>query len=88
MDMKGINKRIMESLIKAGALDALEPSRGALLAGLDRIMGLANQEARRRESGQTTMFDLFGDSVDAPLPELQLPAAADASKQEKGVVGT
>ena len=83
MDMKGINKRIMESLIKAGALDALEPSRGALLAGLDRIMGLANQEARRRESGQTTMFDLFGDSVDAPLPELQLPAAADASKQEK-----
>ena len=83
MDMKGINKRIMESLIKAGALDALEPSRGALLAGLDRIMGLANQEARRRESGQTTMFDLFGDSVDAPLPELQLPPAADASKQEK-----
>ncbi len=83
MDMKGINKRIMESLIKAGALDALETSRGALLAGLDRIMGLANQEAKRRESGQTTMFDLFGESVDAPLPELQLPATADAGKQEK-----
>ena len=83
MDMKGINKRIMESLIKAGALDALEPSRGALLAGLDRIMGLANQEAKRRESGQTTMFDLFGESVDAPMPELQLPATADAGKQEK-----
>ena len=83
MDMKGINKRIMESLIKAGALDALEPSRGALLAGLDRIMGLANQEAKRRESGQTTMFDLFGESVDAPLPELQLPTTADAGKQEK-----
>ena len=83
MDMKGINKRIMESLIKAGALDALETSRGALLAGLDRIMGLANQEAKRRESGQTTMFDLFGESVDAPMPELQLPTTADAGKQEK-----
>ena len=83
MGMKGINKRIMESLIKAGALDALEPSRGALLAGLDRIMGLANQEAKRRESGQTTMFDLFGESVDAPMPELQLPTTADAGKQEK-----
>ncbi len=83
MDMKGINKRIMESLIKAGALDAIEPSRGALLAGLDRIMALANQEAERRRSGQTTMFDLFGESVDAPMPELQLPVAADASKQEK-----
>ena len=83
MDMKGINKRIMESLIKAGGLDALETSRGALLAGLDRIMGLANQEAKRRESGQTTMFDLFGESVDAPMPDLQLPTTADAGKQEK-----
>ena len=83
MDMKGINKRIMESLVKAGALDSLEPSRGALLAGLDRIMALANQEAERRRSGQTTMFDLFGESVDAPMPELQMPVAADASKQEK-----
>ena len=83
MDMKGINKRILESLIKVGAMDALEPNRGALLAGMDRILSLANQEAERRRSGQTTMFDLFGDSVDAPLPELQLPVAADAGKQEK-----
>ena len=83
MDMKGINKRIMESLVKAGALDGLESNRGALLAGLDRIMALANQEAERRRSGQTTMFDLFGESVDAPMPELQLPTAADAGDQEK-----
>lgn len=82
-DMKGLNKRVMESLVKAGALDSLEPSRGALLAGLDRIMALANQEAERRRSGQTTMFDLFGESVDAPMPEMQLPPAADAGKQEK-----
>ena len=83
MDTKGVNRRIMEGLIKAGALDSVESNRNALLAGLDRIMALANQEAERRRSGQTTMFDLFGESVDAPMPAMQLPPTADAGKQEK-----
>jgi DNA polymerase-3 subunit alpha len=83
MELKGINKRILESLIKVGAMDVLDANRGTLLAGMDRILGLATQEAHRRESGQTTMFDLFGDSVDMPLPALELQRVDDVSKQEK-----
>lgn len=83
MELKGINKRILESLIKVGAMDVLDSNRGTLLAGMDRILGLATQEAHRRESGQTTMFDLFGDSVDMPLPALELQRVDDVSKQEK-----
>jgi DNA polymerase-3 subunit alpha len=83
MELKGLNKRILESLIKVGAMDTLDSNRGTLLAGMDRILGLATQEAHRRNSGQTTMFDLFGDSVDMPLPALELVRIEDVPKQEK-----
>ena len=68
-DVRALNKRALESLIKAGALDELV-TRGPALAGIDRIMRLAQRERELRESGQTTMFDLFGDQVDTPRPEL------------------
>ena len=66
-----LNRRVLESLAKAGALDDLA-DRGTVVAGIDRVLSLAQQEQRRRETGQTSMFDLFGDEVDAPLPALEL----------------
>jgi DNA polymerase-3 subunit alpha len=81
VDVRNINKRALESLVKCGALDAIGP-RGALLNGLDRIVSLAQREAKLKESGQSTMFDMFGDNVSTPLPAVELPAAADVSKAE------
>ena len=69
--LQGLNGRTLESLIKAGALDSFG-DRGALLASVDRILALAQQEARLSQSGQVTMFDLFGDAVPTPLGELSL----------------
>ena len=66
-----LNRRVLESLAKAGALDDLA-DRGTVVAGIDRVLSLAQQEQRRRETGQTSMFDLFGDQVDAPLPAIEL----------------
>ncbi|MFN3974560.1 MAG: DNA polymerase III subunit alpha [Dehalococcoidia bacterium] len=80
-DLRGMNRRTLESLIKAGALDALG-ERGSLLAGVERILALSHQEARRREAGQMTMFDLFGQQVAVPPPSIDLPPAS-ASPQEK-----
>jgi len=71
VDLRGTNKKALESLIKAGALDCLAP-RGSLLHALDRIMTLAQQEQKLRESGQTSLFDLWGDTVPAPLPSINL----------------
>ena len=73
-DLHGMNKRVMESLIKVGALDSLD-SRGALLQSVDRILSLAQREQRLRESGQSTMFDLWGEAMPVPLPSLELEAA-------------
>jgi len=82
-NLSAVNKRVMESLIKAGALDSLD-SRGTLLNNISRILSLAQREQRLRETGQSTMFDLLGDSVPVPLPSLDL-APTDISDREKAV---
>jgi len=80
-DLRGVNKRVMESLIKVGALDSLG-NRGTLLQSVDRILSLAQREQRLRESGQSTMFDLWGEAMPAPLSSLELEAA-DIPTREK-----
>jgi len=71
VDLRNVNKKVVESLIKAGALDGLG-QRGALLAALDRIVSLSQREQKQKKSGQASMFDLFGDNVDVPLPALDI----------------
>ena len=80
-DMRGVNKRVLESLIKAGALDCLG-DRGTLLNSVSRILSLAQREQHLRETGQSTMFDLWGETAPAPLPKLDL-TPADLSDKEK-----
>lgn len=72
-DLSAANSRALEHLIKGGALDCLG-DRGTLLANVDRLLSLAKRERDLRESGQSTMFDLFGSQVDTPLPALELDA--------------
>jgi DNA polymerase-3 subunit alpha len=67
----GINRRVLESLIKAGAMDGLG-SRAALLNSVERILSLIQREQRLRSSGQAAMFDLFGDAMSVPLPAIEL----------------
>jgi DNA polymerase-3 subunit alpha len=89
-DLRNLNKRALESMIKAGALDSLG-SRGSLLAGIDRILSLAQTEQRLKEVGQSTMFDLWGQSVEVPLPSLDLPDVEIPAKErlawEKELLG-
>jgi DNA polymerase-3 subunit alpha len=80
VDLKSINRRALESLIKSGALGALG-GRGTLLASIDRIISLAQREAKLKESGQSTMFDMFGESVATPLPPVDLQES-DVPKAE------
>ncbi|MFC1989469.1 DNA polymerase III subunit alpha [Chloroflexota bacterium] len=80
-DLRGVNKRVMESLIKAGALDSLG-NRGSLLNSINSIISLAQRQQRLRETGQSTMFDLWGKSTPVPLPSLDLEQV-DISINEK-----
>ncbi len=80
-DLRGVNKRVLESLIKTGALDSLG-SRGTLLQNTNRILALAQREQRLRETGQSTMFDLWGETTPTPLPSLDLEAADIPTKEK------
>lgn len=89
-DMAGIKKNNLESLIKAGALDVFG-DRGALLSVTERILGLAHSEAGLKASDQTSMFDLFGDSVPTPLATITLPegttSASEKDEWERELLG-
>ena len=82
-EMAGANRKTLECLIKVGAFDDFG-DRGALLESTDRIISLAQSEARLRDSSQSTMFDLFGESVSAPLTTISLPdiRATDREREE------
>ena len=60
---KRLNKRVLESLVKSGALDKLGPNRAVLWASIADALQAADQDARNQDAG---MFDLFGGE---PEPE-------------------
>jgi DNA polymerase-3 subunit alpha len=74
-DLSSSNTRAIEHLAMAGALDMLGHDRRTLVLNSERLMSLARRERDLRESGQSTMFDLFGSQVDAPMPALELEPA-------------
>ncbi|MFO7996596.1 MAG: DNA polymerase III subunit alpha [Dehalococcoidia bacterium] len=56
VDLRNINKKVLESLIKVGAFDSLG-SRKTLLESLGKTISLAQMKQRATESGQVAMFD-------------------------------
>jgi DNA polymerase-3 subunit alpha len=69
-----LNRRAIEALLKAGALDGFAVNRASLWAALDRALGGAEQDARSRDSGQE---DLFGAVARSPDVQAALPVVDD-----------
>lgn len=63
VDIKCTNKRTLEGLIKAGAFSTIEKSRKQLMDNLDYITATASKEAKQKESGQGSLFDMLGDTA-------------------------
>ncbi len=59
VDLKRVNRRVLEKLILAGALDELGPHRAALMATLEEAMRAADQHAKDQMSGQGDLFGLL-----------------------------
>jgi len=80
-DLRNINKKVLESLIKVGVFDCLG-GRKALLDSLNKIISMSQTKQRANESGQESMFDLWGQS--SPAPHIaQHQAAEDVSLKQK-----
>ncbi len=63
IDLKKVNKRVIEKLILAGALDRLGPHRAAMMTSVDDAVRAASQHHQAEAFGQA---DMFGVLTDAP----------------------
>jgi DNA polymerase-3 subunit alpha len=73
----------MESLIKSGTFDSLG-DRGTLLHNVNDILSLAQREQKLRESGQSTMFDLWGETTALPMPSLDMEYSSVTDREMAG----
>ena len=62
MKNETVNKKCIESLIKAGAFDNLGKNRATLLASFENIIDSINQSARNSMENQVSMFDIMSES--------------------------
>jgi DNA polymerase-3 subunit alpha len=70
IDLARVNRRVLEALVKAGAMDSLGLNRATLMAGLDAAVQGGEQATRASAAGQD---DLFGGGGAAPI-EVQPPS--------------
>ena len=59
VDLRLVNKRVIEALIKCGALDSLGGHRSQFIAGLDKAMEAAASAQRDRAQGQVSLLDVL-----------------------------
>lgn len=65
IDIKKVNKRVIEKLIQAGALDRLGPHRAAMMASVDAAVKAAGQHHQAEAFGQADMFGVLTDAPEA-----------------------
>ena len=81
LDLRKVNRRVIESLIRAGAFDKLEPNRAALLAAISAA------EQSGAASGQDSLFGEMSDSVAHTLPKVNAWSEQEKLQQEKSALG-
>jgi DNA polymerase-3 subunit alpha len=83
VDPKALNKRTIESLIKAGAFDSTGYTRKHLMRMMDDSVDLASKRARDRDLGQVSLFDLDGAADHGFDREVPAPDGDEWDKQMK-----
>jgi DNA polymerase-3 subunit alpha len=87
IDTRLVNRRTLEALIAAGALDELEADRARAVAALDGMLALSN---RTRDEAAAGQFDLLGGGVVQEafrIPQVEPWAPAEKLKREHEAVG-
>jgi len=80
VDLRLVNRKVLECLVKAGAFDSLGAARHALWASLDAVLEFGQRRRKERDEGQASLFGALlggGDSGSQalePQPDLSAPA--------------
>ena len=80
VDLRQVNKRVLECLIKVGIFDSLA-GRGQLLAALDPMVATSQEAHTAREAGQLSLFGGAGGAV--PVSFLSLPQVPPVPRKEQ-----
>jgi len=83
----GLNRKLLENLIAAGALDCLEPDRARLNAGVDMLLGEANIAQKDRKTQQENLFGEAEMAESAVLPSAEPWSAMDRLAHEFDAIG-
>jgi DNA polymerase III subunit alpha len=84
IELKFLNKRVLESLVKAGALDSLGESRARLFAGIDGALAYAAKKHQEKAVGQGGLFLTKSRSaILGPLEHPALPEADDWTEEQQ-----
>jgi DNA polymerase-3 subunit alpha len=90
IDLKMLNRKVFEALIKCGALDTLPGNRAQKLDALDVALEVATRAARDRESGQVSLFgdvSVSHEELKPQLRQLAPPPVLEALAWEKETLG-
>jgi DNA polymerase III subunit alpha len=82
VDLRHVNKRSLECLIKVGALDRFGHRR-QLLTVLEQLVARSASSHSAKDSGQISMFDLMGDAGAPQEVPIVLPAVEDIKSRER-----
>jgi len=85
LDLRKVNRRVIESLIRAGAFDKLEPNRNALLSGVALAIGAAEQA--NANSNQNSLFGEASDQSVHVLPDVPAWSEQQKLQEEKAALG-
>ncbi len=92
IDLRKVNKRVLEALLYAGALDPLGPNRASLFGAMDEAVRAAERRGSAVSAGQSDMFGLGAGAKAAEAPKFELrllPEWPDARRlrAEKDTLG-
>lgn len=90
VDGRKANSRVLEALIRSGALDKIAPHRASALASLPLALKMAEQDLRAQSSGQIDLFsDIGEEETETAVPYVDVPemAVEERLQGEKAVLG-
>ena len=87
VDLRLVNRRVIESLIQSGAMDGLPGTRAQKMATLDRILAQAQKRQNAKDRGQTFLFE--GGAAPDSTPLENVPEWDDSTRlhREKESIG-
>ena len=81
VDLRKVNRKALECLIKVGALDQFG-NRRQLLEAIDQMMAFSAAHHKDKDTGQISIFDLLGEDEPVDVGQIQLPDVAPPSARE------